>query len=393
MLLRVSLRNYRSIESAEVELARFSLLVGPNSSGKSNFADALVLASELGFDAASAIQRRGGLQALRRWGIPDEEALQVKVRASASREALDVSYAEQSFSLVPEEGARWKFQDEHFQVLHEHTVMSQYTRAGWQFTEHPATAWQPPALPPTTSIMLTARQWVPWDVLQVRRLCLDVAKMRGPQAPGETETLREDGSNIASVLKRMRGQDERGFAFVLAALRRLVPGLEDILVEELGGFLVLRFSQRQGSRLALLTASNMSEGTLRALGIIVAAQTLALPPSSPQPSPPEMLIVEEPEVAIHPGAAALLFEVLKRASQRGFVLVTTHSPELLDAAQDEEILVCNYREGTTHVGPLSTAQREVVREGLFSLSELARSEPLLIEGEEPPSLDPRDFGA
>ncbi|MFY0575020.1 AAA family ATPase [Cystobacter fuscus] len=104
MLLRVSLRNYRSIESAEVELARFSLLVGPNSSGKSNFADALVLASELGFDAASAIQRRGGLQALRRWGIPDEEALQVKVRASASREALDVSYAEQSFSLVPEEG-------------------------------------------------------------------------------------------------------------------------------------------------------------------------------------------------------------------------------------------------------------------------------------------------
>ncbi|WP_338023558.1 AAA family ATPase [Archangium primigenium] len=56
----MALRNYRSIESAEVELAPFSVLVGPNSSGKSNFVDALVLASELGFDAASAIQRRGG---------------------------------------------------------------------------------------------------------------------------------------------------------------------------------------------------------------------------------------------------------------------------------------------------------------------------------------------
>ncbi|MFY0575019.1 AAA family ATPase [Cystobacter fuscus] len=253
--------------------------------------------------------------------------------------------------------------------------MSQYTRAGWQFTEHPATARQPPALPPTTSIMLTARQWVPWDVLQVRRLCLDLAKMRGPQSPGETETLREDGSNIASVLKRMRGQDERGFAFVLAALRRLVPGLEDILVEELGGFLVLRFSQRQGSRVALLTASNMSEGTLRALGIIVAAQTLALPSSSPQTDPPEMLIVEEPEVAIHPGAAALLFEVLKKASQRGFVLVTTHSPELLDAAQDEEILVCNYREGTTRGSPLDGTTRSRPRGALQLVGARAQRTP------------------
>lgn len=129
----------------------------------------------------------------------------------------------------------------------------------------------------------------------------------------------------------------------------------------------------------------MSEGALHALGIIVAAQMVS---SAAQP---EMLIVEEPEVAIHPGAAALLFEVLKQASQRGFVLVTTHSPELLDAAQDEEILVCDYRRGTTRIGPLSTAQRELVREGLFSLSELARSEPLRLEGEEPESLDPRDL--
>jgi type I restriction enzyme M protein len=101
----------------------------------------------------------------------------------------------------------------------------------------------------------------------------------------------------------------------------------------------------------------------------------------------ELLIIEEPEVAIHIGAAQLLFEVLKDASSRGAVLITTHSADLLDAARDEEILVCSYRDGVTHMGPLASAQHEVVRQGLFSVAELMRSEPLRIEGEEPPIVE------
>jgi type I restriction enzyme M protein len=388
MWLRVSLKNYRSIERAEVELAQFTVLVGPNGSGKSNFVDALVLASELGFDAASAVQRRGGLGAIRRWGLPADEAVQVGIRRSEGRGGLDSRYAEQSFSLVPDEGGRWKFRDEVFQYMEEGTANIQFTRTRRRIAGLQDGTF---LLPSTTSVMLYARQIVTEDVLQVRRLNLDLERMRAPQPPGGADVLLEHGGNLASVLRRLQSEEERGFAFILAAMKRLVPGLEDISVEEAGGFLILRFSQRQPSGVALFTASNMSEGALRALGIIVAAQTLASAPPSAQPPPPELLIVEEPEVSIHPGAAALLFEVLKQASQRGFVLVTTHSPELLDAAQDEEILVCRYRNGTTQVGPLATAQREVVRDGLFSLSELARSEPLRIEGEEPQSLDPRDF--
>ena len=93
--------------------------------------------------------------------------------------------------------------------------------------------------------------------------------------------------------------------------------------------------------------------------------------------------IEEPEVSIHVGAAQLLFDVLERASRKGAVLITTHSADLLDAARDEAILVCSYRGGVTRIGPLSSAQRDVVREGLFSVAELMRSEPLRIEGERP----------
>jgi type I restriction enzyme M protein len=63
--------------------------------------------------------------------------------------------------------------------------------------------------------------------------------------------------------------------------------------------------------------------------------------------------------------------------------VTTHSADLLDAARDEEILVCDYRAGLTRIGELAAAQRAVVRDGLFSVAELMRSEPLRIEGQAP----------
>ncbi|QRN96194.1 AAA family ATPase [Archangium violaceum] len=388
MWLRIALKNYRSIESAEVELAPFTVLVGPNGSGKTNFVDALVLSSELGIDAASAIQRRGGLASIRRWGVGDDDTLQVRVRASGSREEFASRYVEQFCSIAPEAGNRWRFLDETLEVVEAGKRDLQFTREGGRGMQGGGFGFT--HLPPTTSILLYARQIAPEYVIDVHRLRLDLAEMTVPQPPGEAGRLQENGRNIASVLGRLRSQDRRAFDFILLSMRRLIPGLEDIFVEEAGGFLVLRFSQRQPMGVAHFAAANMSEGALRTLGIIVAAQTLS---HTAQPLPPaaQLLIVEEPEVAIHPGAAALLFEVLKLASQRGSVLVTTHSPELLDAAQDEEILVCGYRNGTTRIGPLSTAQREVVREGLLSLSELARSEPLRIEGEEPESLDPRDL--
>ena len=80
MWQRVSLRNYRSIEQADVVLAPFTVLVGSNGSGKSNFADALLLATEISFDAEAAIKRRGGITSVRRWGIPETEETSVTIR-------------------------------------------------------------------------------------------------------------------------------------------------------------------------------------------------------------------------------------------------------------------------------------------------------------------------
>lgn len=384
MWRRVSLKNYRSIEQAEVVLAPFTVLVGANGSGKSNFADALVLATEISFDAASAIKRRGGIGAVRRWGIPENEETRVTVRVADEREDLADDYVEQSFSLLLSPESGWRFGTE-FIAQETGTPFKRFERTteGARITDPQGHAVVTvDAIAPATSLMLYARQMltsVELKLFQTRRLQLELAGMRVPQQVSDATELEVDGSNLASVLRRLKAERARDFEFVLLAMKRLIPDLKDISVAETGRFLFVEFEQEQSGRTAKFGVSEMSDGALRALGIIVAARTMPHARS---------LIIEEPEVSIHPSAAAVLYEVLKDASSRGSILVTTHSPEFLDAAREEEILVCQYKGGASRIGPLDSAQRDIVRDGAISLSELMRSEPLRIEGEPPDVIDP-----
>src|SRR5690349_14909905 len=65
MWRRIEVRNYRSIEKVSVDLAPFTVVVGPNASGKSNFADVLVFARDIANDASTAVQSRGGIAGVR----------------------------------------------------------------------------------------------------------------------------------------------------------------------------------------------------------------------------------------------------------------------------------------------------------------------------------------
>jgi len=396
MWRRVELKNYRSIEKVSVDLAPFTVLVGPNGSGKSNFADALVFARDVQVDAATAVERRGGIVGVRRWRPAKPTDVTVDVRAAESRPDLDKEYARHLFMIHSGKDGAWRFRREIVELVEAGQTISRITRKDDEL-DFGVPQQKPPSdlsderlfeLSSTASAMVLARQlrfllrsghsitvesMLRLEALRsIRRVRLNPEAMRLPQATAETTRLDESGGNIAVAYRSLKEPSKKR---VLLAMQKIVPGLSRISVEPFDRFLLLKFEQRQaGQEHASFSGSEMSEGALRALGILVAAE---------QMTAGELLIIEEPEVSIHVGAAQLLFEVLKRASTRGAVLITTHSADLLDAARDEEILVCSYRNGITRIGPLASAQRAVVKEGLFSVAELMRSEPLRIEGEPP----------
>ncbi len=371
----IEIRNFRSLEHVKATLAPFTVVVGPNSSGKSNFVDAFAFARDIATDASHAIQNRGGIASIRRWSPTRSLDITIDVRIGVRKDFANI-YAGHVFTLASKKDGIWSFKREEIRICRnkESIVLRQRPGTGRMHAGL--------ELDETVSAMLTTPQWTPGshvptlpDLRSVHRFRLEPEGMRRPQVATERTRLDESGSNLAIAVQSLRAQPAK-WAIVLDAMRKIIPSLTRIEDAVVGRYMSLRFFQaRPAGNEAEFTATEMSEGAIRALGILVAAQ---------QMQPRELLILEEPEVAIHPGAAGVLFDALKAASRHSNVLITTHSPELLDAASDEEILVCDYRKGVTEVGPLDKRQRKLVRDGLFSISEIMRAEPLRIDGKRPP---------
>jgi AAA domain, putative AbiEii toxin, Type IV TA system len=88
--------------------------------------------------------------------------------------------------------------------------------------------------------------------------------------------------------------------------------------------------------------------------------------------------IEEPEIALHPAAAGVLRDCLRDACRNTQVLVTSHSPDLLDDAEilDEEILPVIAEQGETKIAPVDEAGRSAIRERLYTPGELLRLDQL-----------------
>lgn len=379
MHVRVHLKNWRSVDEATVDLAPFTVVVGRNSTGKSNFVDALRFASEVGRDATTAVSQRGGIESIRRWGPSRPYDVTVEWRVASSRAALDHEYTRHLMVLRSGKSGAWHFHHEEIEAVGKERLIVERKRSTMKATRGSVPVRRMEEdIPETTSAMLFARlsgiaMTAGARALATVRALRPVPElMRRPQPPSNSPRLVENGENVATALQSL---DEEQKGAVLAAMQRIVPGLMDVTASSAGRYLTLVFRQSQTpERTPDFAATEMSDGALRALAVVIAAQQMRRN---------ELLVIEEPEVNLHPGAARVIYDVLHRAASRGAVLVTTHSPELLDHARDDEILVCEYVDGVTRIGPLAEAQRKLVRDGLFSVSEIMRSEELRREGASP----------
>ena len=196
--------------------------------------------------------------------------------------------------------------------------------------------------------------------------------LREPQLMSRKYPLEEHGENLASVLDDMKRKRSPYFPELLSTLGQVVPGVEDLSVTRAGGHLVIQLlhNDRESPGKGIwLDASQESDGTLRTLGLLVALYQ--------DPTPP-FIAIEEPELMIHPGALSVLAEVILETSRRTSVLVTTHSPELLDSLPIECIRSVDAGSGSTRVGLVADHQKAAVMKGLFSPGELHRMEGLQI---------------
>jgi len=158
------------------------------------------------------------------------------------------------------------------------------------------------------------------------------------------EWLEPDASNLTLVLNRLR-RDYEAKEKLLVALRNLYNGIEDYDVRLEGGTAQVFFHEGRN----LIPATRLSDGTLRYLSLLAVLL---------HPNPPPLVCIEEPELGLHPDILPTIADLLKDASTRMQVIVTTHSDILVDAMTDmpEAVLVCEKIPGGSHLRRLDAAQ-------------------------------------
>lgn len=366
---RVVLRNYKSIGNCDVRLQPLTYLVGQNGAGKSNFLDALHFVRDaLVGSLENALNERGGLNEVRRRssGHPTHFGIRIEFRLKDGREGW---YAFDIGALAS--GG--------YEVQHEKCVIDGVGKGPFfRIEKGRVLDSSEAAFPAVTADRLalvaasgfTAFRPV-FDALTAMGFYnLNPKLMRELQKPQDGRLLKPVGENIASVIGHLERVAPDRVKTIKEYLQSVVPMVHGMERKAIGPMETLEFRQDMAGAKHpwKFLAQNMSDGTLRALGVLTALLQSNVDYS------PTLIGIEEPETALHPAASAALREVLVQAANHTQVLVTSHSPDLIDdrGIDVDAILAVVSEGGETKIAPLDEASRQVLRDHLFSAGELLR---------------------
>jgi predicted ATPase len=377
-LKRVVLHNYKSIALCSVKLGALTFLVGPNGAGKSNFLDALRLVTEsLNTSLEHALRERGGIGEVRRRSSGHPTHFGIRLEFALS-EGIAGWF---SFRVGALPKGQFEVQQEECHVLGSRLGSENFYSVEHGDLKDSSEKVMPPAA--SDRLYLVAAAGLPsfrplYDALsRMGFYNLNPDEIRELQTPDAGELLRRDGGNLASVLNVMAKEHSAAYKQVVDFLSKVVPGVQGVAVKHLGKKETLEFRQAVGKNEApwRFPAENMSDGTLRALGILTALYQSF--DGSGRRIP--FVGIEEPEVAVHPGAAGILRDALQAAATTVQIVVTSHSPDLLDdkSIQDDWILAVANDKAETKIGPIDQAGRSVIRDRLFTAGELLRLNQLV----------------
>jgi predicted ATPase len=166
------------------------------------------------------------------------------------------------------------------------------------------------------------------------------ATMRHYEIVEDSKFLRADASNIAPFLLKLREEHFKTYQNILNAIRLVMPFFNDFILEprKIGQKTEVNLSWTQKYSDYPMQPYHLSDGSIR---FICLATTLL------QPNPPSMMIIDEPELGLHPIAIHVLAELIQVASQKTQVLIATQSPTLLDQFEVEDILIVNQEFGAS----------------------------------------------
>ncbi|MBZ5611330.1 MAG: AAA family ATPase [Acidobacteriia bacterium] len=356
------LENYKSIAFCDVKLGPLTILVGPNGVGKSNFLDALRFLSEAMYaPPGNSVRTRGGFSRLRWSNASSDARLGFRVDLS-----MGVSKGYFSFRLQPDSTSGFTFERERCTIEPgPPSTSTNYNSA------RPSTHLQlvkDPDFAPLSAFMSNCRFYA-----------FGSDSLRHPTSTNIEAVLTNDGANLPNVMAYMFERHRSLYDRINQYLRVINPSVEVVTVQDVSAYRALAFRMKDSAH--DFNAVQMSEGTLRSLAVLVA---LFQRQAGAQV---DLVGLEEPEAALHPAAAGVLFDAMREASSGVQVVATTHSADLLDNKDidSEAILAVELEGGVTRIGRIDQTGRQALKKRMYTAGELMRMNYLRPEPYQPPN--------
>lgn len=357
----ITIEGFKSIRRiTRLPLSPISVLIGPNGSGKSNFIGLFSLLREIRDGRLQQyVAKSGGADRMLHFGSKMTSALRAHVALRGSVYEYDVTLAPTATDgLSPTRETC---------VEHRGGQRLQTASLGGYGPEAWISRRDPHGLD-DESVQCVRDDLDGWRVYHFHDTGA-TSPLKRTADVNDNRLLRHDGANIAAFLHLLFRRHASVYDLIRRTVQLVAPFFDDFRLEPLAlNENTVHLEWRHRASEAYFDASSLSDGTLR----FIALATLLLQPPSLRPS---VILLDEPELGLHPYALAILASLVKQASVDTQIVISTQSSLLLDEFRPEEVLVADRIDGATELRRLDAGRLATWLEN-YSLGQLWRKNEL-----------------
>ena len=342
----ITVEGFKSIQRVEeLPLSPINILIGTNGAGKTNLIEAFLLLDRIrNGNLQEYVIRAGGANRILHFGYATTQEVTVGISCHGDMYRYEITLAStESDGLSPL--SEYGYIDHaEFSVPMEVNFTPRGMEAALSRSAHSADdssdTWH--------TIVQLQDNWPGPFLLDTTA----TAPIKRLASINDNRRLRSDGSNLASFLYYLRRKERSAYEMIRRTVRLVAPFFDDFILEPHAlDEDKIRLQWRHRGSDAYFDASSLSDGSLR----FIALATLLLQPTRLLPSP---IILDQPELGLHPSAITMLCSLVEQAATRAQVMLATQSPLLLDHFEPEDVLVTERVNGRSEFNRLNRAELE-----------------------------------
>ncbi len=326
---RLILKGYKSIKEIEVEFEAINILIGANGAGKSNFIGFFNFMRKLiEKELELTVAQMGGANKVLYFGAKTTQELLFDLHFSPNRYKA---------KLIPTVDNKLVFKEEN---THIDTSNKNFIKSNIGATESELPYYNPNGYGVNAYIVKYINDWKVYHFHDTSK----ASPMKQPCRVDDYYSLAVDGHNIAAYLYFIKQHHERVYKQIVKTIQKVAPFFHDFILEpDIANSDMIKLRWKHKGSDLYFDANDFSDGTIR----FICLTTLLL-----QPNIPTMILIDEPELGLHPFALNVLASLFRVASKKTQIIVSTQSSTFVDYFDIDDILITDRKDNATVIKKL-----------------------------------------